>query len=165
MQSVGGHRLRASQSLGTAVGRDRGGLPGIIPREHRRRIRQGDRTILRIWLSWFSIYRVLSFPGVLKLSTITDAGRDFSSVEPEMARAISSFLSIVLHLKKGETFLDDPDFRPLTKSTPCLQGKRKVSWSPKGILHGASFLMANEVYPSFERLLAYLPEGSKFVKV
>lgn len=51
MQTVGGHRLHASQSLGAAVGRDRGGLPGIIPREHRRRIRQGDRALLRIWLS------------------------------------------------------------------------------------------------------------------
>jgi hypothetical protein len=83
-----------------------------------------------------------------------------------MKRAINSFLSIVLRLKAGETRLDDPDFRPLSKSTPCLQGKgQKVSWSPKGILYGASFLMASEVSPSFERLLMYLPQGSRFARV
>jgi len=120
MQAVGGHRLHASHSLGMAVGRDRGGLPSFIPREHRRRIRQGDKTILRIWLSWFSIYRVLSFPGTLKLNTITDSGKDLSFCQIEMRAAIQSFLSSVLRLKQGETLLDDPDFRPLSKSTPVL---------------------------------------------
>jgi len=48
MQSVGGHRLHATHSLGMSVKRDRGGLPKIIPREHRRRIRQGDKAILRV---------------------------------------------------------------------------------------------------------------------
>lgn len=108
MQTVGGHRLHASHSLGMAVGRDRGGLPSLIPREHRRRIRQGDKTILRIWLSWFSIYRVLSFTGLLKLNTITDPGRDLSPLQVELGAAIQSFLTVVLRLKKWETTLDDP---------------------------------------------------------
>lgn len=120
MQAVGGHRLHASHSLGMAVGRDRGGLPSIIPREHRRRIRQGDKTILRIWLSWFSIYRVLSYSGMLKLNTITDPGKDLSFCQVELGAAIQSFLTSVLRLKKWETTLDEPEFRSLSKSTPCL---------------------------------------------
>lgn len=74
MQTVGGQRIHATQDLGPAVRRTASGLPGLIPREHRRLILQGDRFLLRLWLSWFSIYRVLEFPGKLKLETITDTG-------------------------------------------------------------------------------------------
>jgi len=95
MQAVGGHRLHATHSLGMSVKRDRGGLPKFIPRVHRNRIRQGDTAILKMWLSWFSIYRVLTFPSVLKLNTITDRGKDFTFLDSEMAKAINSFLRSV----------------------------------------------------------------------
>jgi len=74
MQSVGGTRLHDSGQLGPRVARDRTGIPRVIPRAHRILIRQGDRKLLKIWLSWFSIYRILTFPGTLKLSTITQKG-------------------------------------------------------------------------------------------
>jgi len=74
MQALGGQRIHATQDLGPAVRRTASGLPGLIPRDHRRRIMGGDRFLLRLWLSWFSIYRVLEFPGKLKLNTITDPG-------------------------------------------------------------------------------------------
>jgi len=95
MQAVGGHRLHATHSLGMSVKRDRSGIPKIIPRVHRSRIRQGDKAILKMWLSWFSIYRVLTFPSYLKLNTITDPGRDLSPLVKEMAQAIDSFLRSV----------------------------------------------------------------------
>lgn len=73
MQSVAGN-LVASQALGPGVARSRDGLPRLIPRQHRARIRAGDRFLLRLWLSWFSIYRILEIPGALKLETITQPG-------------------------------------------------------------------------------------------
>jgi len=72
MQAVGGHYLRNPRQLGVAVGRRGYGLPKIIPRLHRPLIHQGDGITVRAWLTLFSIYRVLEFPGKLKLSTITD---------------------------------------------------------------------------------------------
>lgn len=74
MQAVGGYKLSSSHSLGMGIARDRSGFPRVIPREHRILIRGGNKQLLRIWLSWFSIYRVLTFPGTLKLNTITDPG-------------------------------------------------------------------------------------------
>lgn len=51
MQAVGGHKAQNPRLLGVVVGRDRSGIPSVIPAEHRKRIRQGDRFILRMWLS------------------------------------------------------------------------------------------------------------------
>ena len=43
-----------------------------IPQEDRRAICQGSPSVIRWWLTVFSLYRVLNIPGKLKLSTITD---------------------------------------------------------------------------------------------
>jgi len=47
------------------------GCPSIINRQDRQLMRQGNISIIRFWHSLFSIYRVLSIPGKLKLETIT----------------------------------------------------------------------------------------------
>lgn len=150
MQSVAtGKRAHNARNLGSVVGQDRSGIPLVIPAEHRKRIRAGDRTLLRIWVSWFSIYRVLTFPSQLKLGTITTPGLDLSKLELEMNEVITSFLSKALHVK-GLLTLDDPDFVPLSKSTPSiLKGKDKVSWSPLGIVSAASALIYSPVYIYF----------------
>jgi len=74
MQAVGGMRIPSAQQLGCAVSRTSYGLPRVIPSQSRKRIMQGDRKHLRLWVTWFSIYRVLQMPGKLKLSTITTPG-------------------------------------------------------------------------------------------
>lgn len=48
------------------------GLPGIVPLRHRRAIYSRSYTIIRLWLTLFSIYRVLKAPVKGKLNTITD---------------------------------------------------------------------------------------------
>lgn len=82
MQSLPGSLLRAgSREIGkVAVSRTRDGLPRVIPKQHRARMRRGDPMITRLWLTLFGLYRVLMFPGKLKLSTITDPGPVISSV-------------------------------------------------------------------------------------
>jgi len=47
-------------------------LPSIIPIQHRCRIRRNDAKVIQLWLSLFSLYRVLEYPGELKLNTIID---------------------------------------------------------------------------------------------
>jgi len=48
------------------------GLPKVIPSVDRGLIRAGHSQVIRFWLTLFSVYRVISIPGELKTSTITD---------------------------------------------------------------------------------------------
>lgn len=48
------------------------GLPSIIPVSDRVLIRSGCSSVIRYWLTLFSLYRIISIPGKLKLNTITD---------------------------------------------------------------------------------------------
>jgi hypothetical protein len=48
------------------------GLPAIIGTRDRRSIRSGNTRVMRLYMTFFSIYRVISIPGLLKLRTITD---------------------------------------------------------------------------------------------
>jgi hypothetical protein len=48
------------------------GLPGAIPLSDRRAIMNKSTTIIRFWLTLYSLYRIVKVPGKIKLSTITD---------------------------------------------------------------------------------------------
>jgi hypothetical protein len=90
-QSVGGQRLSDTGPFGARVSRSRsGGLPRLIPSLHRKRIRGGDILVIRLWLSLFSLYRILEIPGKLKLSTITDE----STAKPGVFASFSEFVGI-----------------------------------------------------------------------
>jgi len=161
MQAKGGKQA-VSQDLGPGIALSSDGLPRIIPREHRRRIREGDVFILRLWLSWFSIYRVLDFPGKIKLNTITDPGVVFNKIIVyEMLDAVRVFCSAVLQFKvegAAKPHLPEIKFFPLSKSTPVLKGKdRKVSSSPMGILTAAYSLKGSNVWESFKLLSEMIP--------
>jgi hypothetical protein len=47
------------------------GLPLIIPKSLRDLISSGDRVVIRVVLAILSVFRVMSYKGSLKLSTIT----------------------------------------------------------------------------------------------
>nr|QDH86987.1 MAG: RNA-dependent RNA polymerase [Mitovirus sp.] len=88
-QSVGGQRLSDTGPFGVRVSRTRaGGLPRLIPAIYRKRIRGGDLQAIRLWLSLFSLYRILDIPGKLKLSTITAD----STAKPEWVAGFSEFV-------------------------------------------------------------------------
>lgn len=91
-QSIGGHKLCDPGQLGPRVSRTSSGLPRVIPTIHRHRIRSGDLGVIRTWLTLLSLYRVLEFPGKLKLSTITDPGRDISKLLLEATAFMPAFL-------------------------------------------------------------------------
>lgn len=90
-QSIGGQRLSDVGPFGARVSRTRsGGLPRLIPSLHRKRIRAGELLVIRLWLSLFSLYRILDIPGKIKLSTITDE----STAKPEVIASFSEFVNI-----------------------------------------------------------------------
>jgi len=152
MQSHGGH-IVPSQDLGPAVARSGSGLPRLIPKEHRMKIRAGEVFYLRLWLSWFSIYRVLTFPGKVKLNTITDPGKYLSnSLLGEFVSLLPRLLSRFGCSTQGQslTVLGETSFVPLSKSSPTLQsGSRVMSSSPMGILSAAWALRRSEVWDSW----------------
>jgi len=74
-------------ALGPKVGRNRVGLPRIIPARDRAYIRSGNRTVLRIWLTLFSLFRVLQWsakkrPRIFR-TIVEPASVDFTSVLEE----------------------------------------------------------------------------------
>lgn len=74
MRSIAGKRLENSRDIGGAVSRTKSGLPRVIPAGMRQRIKEGDTAVIRLYLGFFTLYRVLNFRGKLKLSTITSPG-------------------------------------------------------------------------------------------
>jgi len=79
-QSVAGYVLYDVTPLGPRLARTGSGLPRLIPACHRLLIinkRPGYLLFVRFYLTVFSVYRVLEFPGKLKLNTITDPGKSF----------------------------------------------------------------------------------------
>lgn len=142
-QAVGGDILKDPSALGPKVSRTRSGFPRVIPAIHRARIRAGDPTIIRLWLTLFSIYRVLEFPGTLKLSTITDPGKDISRFQEE-------FLGILrtrVRFPKVETFTLGGEPYHISKSSPSSSrigrelGESPVSTSFESIVDSAWSVM------------------------
>lgn len=72
MQALAGTSGKDMTELGCRVSRNGKHLPRIIPILHRRWIRNGSTYHVKLWVTLFNLYRVLSFPGTLKLSTILD---------------------------------------------------------------------------------------------
>lgn len=86
MQALAGVQHRSTQELGVAISRNNKGLPRIIPRLHRMQIRKGNIVYIRLWLTLFSLYRVIDFTGRLKISTIiTPSKATFRKDELERA--------------------------------------------------------------------------------
>lgn len=74
MQSVSGMKIPNTRDLGVAVKRTGSGLPRLIPKGFRLRIRQGDRGAIRLYLGFFSLYRVLDYRGKMSVQTIIEPG-------------------------------------------------------------------------------------------
>lgn len=74
MRSVAGKGLDNSRLIGGAVARTRKGLPRLIPKGMRKRIQEGDAAVIRLYLGFFTLYRVLTYRGKLSLSSITNPG-------------------------------------------------------------------------------------------
>lgn len=66
------------------------GLPRLLPSYVRARVRSGDPVAVRWVLTVLSLYRVLPFPGSLKLTTITDPWT--GSIPKDAIRFIPVFL-------------------------------------------------------------------------
>lgn len=77
---VAGRPTTCPQLDGSVRVATRRGLPLIIPGLLRLQMEGGDWVCVRVVLTYLSVFRIIKFPGVLKLSTITDPFKGISSV-------------------------------------------------------------------------------------
>lgn len=70
-QAAGGYRVADLTSLGVRVSRTSAGLPRVIAKAHRKAIKEGCSTTLRMYLTMFGLYRIIEIPGKVKVHTIT----------------------------------------------------------------------------------------------
>lgn len=116
MRFGGGQPLPNSFALGPVrVSFSGRGLPTFLPRQARKELRRGNARVLRFFLTLTSLYRVLEYRGRLKLSTITDPGREFDILQ------YISFLPIFFgYLKKSMEGLEKEKVKPffISKSGP-----------------------------------------------
>lgn len=75
-QAVGGEVISSTQSLGAAVARTKHGIPRVIPALMRKRILQRETAVIKVFLTLFNLYRVIEYPGKLKLKTITSPPKE-----------------------------------------------------------------------------------------
>jgi hypothetical protein len=78
IRASAGKGLENSRDAGVAVSTTSTGLPRCIVPVHRSRIRNGEGAVIRLWLGFFTLYRVLAFRGRLSLTSIVKPGVDLS---------------------------------------------------------------------------------------
>lgn len=143
MRFAAGNALHNSFEFGTSVSLTGDGLPRILPQAWRRSLRSGSPVIIRCALTVFGLYRVLDFPGPLKISTITDpmtgvvsggirayAARFAKRWLPEFSSTKFKWESIPL-LSKGAHVSNDVFSAAAAKLFP------KKGWTSQGALFSA----------------------------
>jgi hypothetical protein len=78
IRATAGKGLANSRDAGVAVSTTSSGIPRCIVPIHRSRIRGGDGAVIRLWLGFFTLYRVLAFRGRLSLKSIISPGKELS---------------------------------------------------------------------------------------
>jgi hypothetical protein len=88
------------------------GLPYIIPVSDRRLMMRGASTVIRYWLTMFSLYRIISIPGKLSFDTITAdySGSDeslgsYSTLLSELSKQWISTVCKIPSFKESEIFM------------------------------------------------------------
>jgi len=117
MQALPGSLMHPSdREIGkVTVAKSRDGLPRLIPRQHRRRIRSGDRTVIRLWLTLLGLYRALWFKYPVNLKeqlakNITRPGITFTeSAYQEWMQGCRRFVSAMPSRSYGTRDLRDRD--------------------------------------------------------
>jgi len=88
LRLISGKKLSQPREAGVAISLTNSGVPRWIPIIHRRGIRSGDRSVIRLYLGFCSLYRVLKFKGKLSLQTVIEP----SSANPKAESSIGGFL-------------------------------------------------------------------------
>jgi len=164
-QVLGGFRLKDLTPLKARVSRTRSGLPRAILSQDRALIRAGDWKVVKFYLTLFNLYRVLEFPGQLKLSTIVDGFKgdpSLNNIKLMVYSYIPYFVSIVLQ-QSGGLLLKTRGIETssIFKSGPAT-GADTVSTHPLPLMITAARLRDLGLDSSILYFISYHKDGTEF---
>jgi len=157
MKYVSGDEIPNSRTYGAAVSMS-GGIPSMIPKDHRKEIRRGNASVIRFWMTLFGLYRILPFKGKMKIATITDPGKDFNII-PYL-----EFMRVFLvRIHQNVAFGDPSEFKPrlIFKSGPG-SSQAKNSHTPNSsslIVPYASALRGSHLWVGFSKMSTRIVPG------
>lgn len=150
-QSLAGYKLESQNPLKRRIRVDRTGIPLWIPLSHRSILRlRKDIGLVRFWLTLTGLYRVISCPPNLDLSSITSDGPDLGrTLTPDLLDSFQTVLmrfwgSIGLEKWQERWFNSEFTLFPIGKSNPQTSNSVWVT-----IMHeGAPFHLGSKVIAS-----------------
>jgi hypothetical protein len=97
-KAIAGNKLSSLKEVEPSLNLPRlcSGLPRYIPISDRRAIKSQSVSVIRFWLTLYSVYRVINIPGKIKLSTITDP---FSGNNIQLSKVSLELKAIALSCK------------------------------------------------------------------
>ncbi|CCG47524.1 RNA dependent RNA polymerase [Clitocybe odora virus] len=163
-QSISGFKV---DNFSPRVSRTNSGIPRILPVHCRRMIRQGHLVYMRLSLTIFSLFRVMRYPGKMKISTIT---APYSGTE-QMIRIVTKDIPRFVRLfcpSAGRSLIGRFSYVVINKSSPmALRGiasthptsliRAALAFTPKQV--ESLELLARASHP--ESQVVITPEGIK----
>nr|UJQ92532.1 MAG: putative RNA-dependent RNA polymerase [Mitoviridae sp.] len=166
-QCLGGFRLLDTTELKCRVARNRYGLPRIINGQDRALIRAGNWRVAKFYMTLFALYRILEFPGTLKLKTITDGFKGHMETGGLYHRIVAyapTFAKMLLSLARDNKVkpleLRGVSPRPIVKSAPGT-GLDMISTTPWVLVSQAFNLKRLGLGDCIEYFLKYFQAGTK----
>lgn len=164
-QALGGFVLKNMTPLGCRVSRTQSGLPRLILAMDRTKIRNGDTNMIRFYLTLCNLYRVLEFPGKLKIKTITQGSTANISMQ-DIAAKVNGFIPVFSNMileRSGGLLLKTRGIETssIFKSSPTSH-KKEVSSTPWSLAISARRLRDLGLAPSIEFFIEFYKDGSNF---
>lgn len=160
-QAMSGYMIPDTSPLKCRVSRTNSGIPRIIPNHHRKMIRMGNLKVLQYWLTIFSLFRVLEYPGKMDISTITD-GLIGSFDQSILPRNIQSFKTLYLKLPDNFRLRNDLSYPIYTAGPQTEKDENRFSSHPDSLLLCKKVFQG---YPSLESSLLWLMRFSNSQKL
>jgi len=155
-QVSGGYKLPCLNGLGMRISRSKSGLPRFIPAYQRKLIMQGNRRIIRFWLTLISVFRDLHYLGELKLNTITNK----STASTDAFEIKSHIKSFTYLLWKDHDRIDSlkasAAFQMLTSGPQVDSKDKEFNSSPSVVLKSLNAILMPEHKVVLESLMTMI---------
>jgi len=173
-QHLGGHVEKDLTSLGPRVARTKSGIPRVIPYNVRRLIKGGSVPATKWALTIFSVYRVIIYPGKLKLTTITQPYKGRPNANALLTPYLPKFLDLFDLGPKSVTLksLGAPKPFAISRSSPNsasslgLTKEVESSTHPSSIYHSSLALLRYPIVrDAMLTLVSLMPRSPGFHQI
>lgn len=116
----------------------------------------------------FALFRIMYYPGPIKISTITAPRSTTCAVDPQLYKFISRFLGLFIQESNfGLTKLKPPVPFTITKASPnSFSGSKEISSHPNSAMRSMIALYRNPVqYKALKAFVALHPSSAKWTEL